>query len=1019
MAMSPRGRFVGLAASGYALASLAWIYCSDRLLADLASTQAMVWLSMAKGGFFVILTTALLIYALNTVPPAATSITDSAPFADASQRGLLQRSASYLFAALVTLAMLLVHHSLAGLLDHHTLPVLLLLPIVVSAWLGGFGPGTLATLLAGLGLDYLALPPLNSLRIDSDHDLLQFTVLCISGLAISLLSHLRLRTQRHLNAQRQLLDAVVTGTTDAIFVKDRDGRYQLANRAFAELLRVTPEEMLGNDDSLLFSDKQARQLREEDLALMREARTHSWEKSLTIRDGRVLDFLVTKGPIYDAAGQVRGVFGIAHDITARKRTEEALQRSETAMRMAQRLANVGNWEWDAASDRQLWSEQTYRIFGLPTDQPPPPFSELRHWFGEKDWTLIEEAASKALSQGEDFAVDAELRDQAGVQHWVSVRGYGRRGSDGKVRQLYGALQDITERKLAELALHQAAMVFDSSHQGIIVVDPQMRISRVNPAFTRITGYTAEEVVGQRPNVLSSGLHDPAFYSELYASLARDGYWSGEVWNRRKSGETYPEMLSISVARDDQGQPLHYIGVFSDLTQIKSQADQLDRMAHFDPLTGLPNRRLLGDRLDQAIARSLRSSHSLAVCYLDIDDFKSINQQGGTALGDSLLVTVGDNLKHVLRSEDTLARLGDDEFVVLLTEIESVEDCSSSLDRMLAAINAPIATEAGEFRLSASIGVCIYPDDDVDAGLLLRHADQAMCLAKAAGKNRYHLFDPDSDRKAHARRKLLDRARSGLEAGEFVLHYQPKVDLDNAALVGVEALVRWANPDQGLLMPGLFLPALQGSPLDMHLGEWVIRTALAQAEAWRLEGKPVAISVNVSACHLLDQHFPEWLGGCLARYPDLPPASLELEILESVAIDDMARAIQVLRQCRKLGVHFALDDFGTGYSSLTYLRQLPVDTLKIDQTFVRDMLHDGDDLGIVEGVIRLAETFDREVVAEGVETLEHARQLRRMGCRFGQGYGIGRPMPAQELPIWLESWRQQSPALHLEASGQQS
>ncbi|HLD66106.1 MAG TPA: EAL domain-containing protein, partial [Pseudomonas sp.] len=412
---------------------------------------------------------------------------------------------------------------------------------------------------------------------------------------------------------------------------------------------------------------------------------------------------------------------------------------------------------------------------------------------------------------------------------------------------------------------------------------------------------------------------------------------------------------------------------------------------------------------QAIIRAARNDKSLAVCFLDLDGFNAINDRYGHAAGDQLLLGVTANLKQVLRGEDTLARLGGDEFVVLLSDISSPEECSLILDRVLTAVGNPIQLEDALVSVSASIGVSLYPEDNADADTLLRHADQAMYLAKEAGKNRFHLFDPESDRKAQLHRHYLERLRIALARDEFVLHYQPKVDLINGAIIGTEALIRWQQPENGLVPPAEFLPHIYRSDLEIPLGEWVIETALAQAAAWHRDGLRLTVSVNVSANHLLQPDFHENLKTSLARHPGFPAAHFELEVLETAAIADMQQAVAILRRCRELGVHFALDDFGTGYSSLTYLRKLPVDILKIDQSFVRDMLTDPDDMGIVEGVIRLASAFNRQVIAEGVETLEHGVALRRLGCRFAQGYGIARPMPAEQIADWVADWNQ-SPRL---------
>ena len=371
---------------------------------------------------------------------------------------------------------------------------------------------------------------------------------------------------------------------------------------------------------------------------------------------------------------------------------------------------------------------------------------------------------------------------------------------------------------------------------------------------------------------------------------------------------------------------------------------------------------------------------------------------------SIWVKVTNNLQQVLRAEDTLARMGGDEFVVILSDIGTPEECTLILDRILAAARQTVVLEGHPpIQISASVGVSLYPADNADPDTLLRHADQAMYLAKQAGKNRYQLFDPEIDRQAQLHRLQLEWLRQALLQRQFVLFYQPKVDLINGQVLGVEALIRWQHPTQGLLAPGAFLPYVQGSELEQHLGEWVIETALAQATVWRQSELHMQVSVNISANHLLQPGFCQQLGAALARHPDVAPDQFELEVLETAAISDMAQAAAILHQCKALGVKFALDDFGTGYSSLTYLRKLPVDTLKIDQSFVRDMLTDSDDLGIVEGVIRLANAFQRHVIAEGVETLAHGTALRELGCRFAQGYGIAKPMAAEQIPTWCATW----------------
>ncbi|MGI9134094.1 MAG: EAL domain-containing protein, partial [Rhodoferax sp.] len=543
----------------------------------------------------------------------------------------------------------------------------------------------------------------------------------------------------------------------------------------------------------------------------------------------------------------------------------------------------------------------------------------------------------------------------------------------------------------------------NSYEGIIIADANKQIVDVNPAFTRITGYTQQEIVGQTPKVLSSGRHDHDFYAAMWASVAEHDFWQGEICNRRKSGELYTEMLSLSVVRDKGGAVQHYIGVFSDISLLKSHEEELYRIAHYDTLTGIPNRRLLSDRMAQALARARRSRRLVAVCYLDLDGFKAVNDRFGHAGGDRVLVSTTERLKSVLRTDDTLARLGGDEFVLLLTDLQQVQECHVALERVLRVLKEPLEVDGTVINVSASLGVTLYPADDVDADTLLRHADQAMYLAKEAGKNTYHFFDPVHDHQVQTQRLYLQRLRDALERREFVLHYQPKADLLTGRIIGAEALIRWQHPIEGMLLPSAFLHNLEGTELEIAVGEWVIETVLEQIIAWNRMGLDFTVSANISADHLLRGNFSERLQLLLERHPLARPSSLELEILETAALTDMKKAVHTITECRKLGVQFALDDFGTGYSSLTYFLNLPVQMLKIDQSFVRVMLEDPGGLGIVESVVRLAQAFNRPVIAEGVETLEHGSLLLHFGCRLAQGYGVARPMPAEQFPLWMQQW----------------
>ena len=589
--------------------------------------------------------------------------------------------------------------------------------------------------------------------------------------------------------------------------------------------------------------------------------------------------------------------------------------------------------------------------------------------------------------------------------WLRTSKVPLRDAEGNVFGVLGIYDDITQRKEAEAELEQAASVFQHANEGITITDADGVILDVNTAFTRITGYSREEALGQNPRILKSGRQDAAFYAEMWQTLHSRGRWAGEIWNRRKNGEVYAELLTISAVRDSNGCVQRYVGLFSDISVQKEHQQQLEHIAHYDVLTGLPNRVLLADRLQQALAQTLRRGTQLAVVYFDLDGFKIINDRHGHDAGDRLLMTLADRMKHVLREGDTLARLGGDEFVAILVDLPDVDASLPWLNRLLRAIAEPVHDEVGPLQVSASLGISFYPQaESVDADQLLRQADQAMYQAKLAGKNRYCLFDAAHDRGLRGRHASIERFRKALVNGEFVLHYQPKVNMRRGNVIGVEALIRWQHPERGLLSPGGFLPTLENHPLMIELGDWVIETALAQVTAWRGAGAALPVSVNVTAMQLDQADFIDKLRAALDRHPDMQPGDLELEVLETSALEDITKVSQILRAAQTLGIRFALDDFGTGYSSLTYLKRLPVETLKIDQSFVRGMLDDPDDLTILAGVISLAGAFQREVIAEGVETAAHGELLLQLGCELGQGYAIARPMPAAQIFEWMTQWQ---------------
>lgn len=556
-------------------------------------------------------------------------------------------------------------------------------------------------------------------------------------------------------------------------------------------------------------------------------------------------------------------------------------------------------------------------------------------------------------------------------------------------------------------LNLLTSALEHAHDGIIITDVNEKIVEINPSFTEITGYSPEDILGQTPRILKSGYQDSSYYAAMWKTLHDKGYWRGEVWNRKKTGEVYPEILTISAVYGAQNEITHYIGIFTDITILKEHQRYLERIAHYDALTQLPNRTLLLDRLQQAMAHAQRNSSMLAVCYLDLDGFKPINDHYGHAAGDRLLLKVAVRLKEDLRDGDTIARLGGDEFALLLGDITTVHQCEQLLQRMLQTLAKPYdIDDSRKATVSASIGVTLFPADNDNPDVLLRHADQAMYIAKQAGRNRYHLFDPDLDRQARANLEARSQIEVALDAAEFVLYFQPKVDMRRGKVVGAETLIRWIHPERGLLPPAEFLPVVEGTDLAIRIGDWVLHRALQYMTEWKRRGYELVVSVNIFGRQLQQTDFPGHIEQLLKCYDEVNPRQLILEVLETTALNDIATVSDVIERCQTLGVSFSLDDFGTGYSSLTYLKRLPANELKIDQSFVREILYDSDDLAIVEGIIGLSQAFQRQVVAEGVETVEHGVMLLHLGCDLAQGYGIARPMPADEFLSWIAAYKPQ-------------
>jgi diguanylate cyclase (GGDEF)-like protein/PAS domain S-box-containing protein len=687
---------------------------------------------------------------------------------------------------------------------------------------------------------------------------------------------------------------------------------------------------------------------------------------------------------------------------ARRQRKE--QRGELgALRLLESIAN-GSEAVIFAKDLQrrytFANEATCRALGRPAAEVIG--REAAAFFTSGDDQSIAKLDDEVLGTGQPFHGEVELTVAGAYRCFFATLGP-LRDAEGAITGMFGVVHDITERKQQEERHRQWAKAFESTRDGVMITDAAGSIQSVNRAFSEITGYAPEQAIGRTPALLHSGRHDEAFYRELWQSLKAGGHWRGEIWNRRSNGEVYPEWLTVSEVRNEAGQVANYVGVFTDITRMKRDEAELQRLANFDPLTQLPNRRLLQLRLEQLLAHARRHGGRTAVLYIDLDGFKTVNDSLGHPAGDELLTCIAGRLRARVRAEDTLGRLGGDEFLVLVGSMADAEDAAVLAQDLLVAVARPVELSVGqEAYVTASIGISVYPDDGGEtAADVLRDADAAMYRAKAEGRNRFVFYTQDLNAQAISKLETEASLSRALERSELLLHYQPKVDAASGRLVGAEALLRWQRNGE-LVPPGTFIPLAEHSSLILDIGAWVIDQTCRQIREWLDRGVAVPrIAVNVAARQFAAGDLHDVVSAALRRHR-VEASLLELELTESMLIEKPQVGIAMLTRLKGIGVKLALDDFGTGYSSLGSLGRFPIDALKIDKSFV-DQIADGTNgTAIVDTVIALAHRLDLVVVAEGVETEQQRSYLQQQGCDQLQGFCISRPLQAEAFEVLVRA-----------------
>ena len=700
-----------------------------------------------------------------------------------------------------------------------------------------------------------------------------------------------------------------------------------------------------------------------------------------------------------------------HDITERKQSELAIQKSEATLRereqklrLAQEIANIGSWELDLATSKLQWSEELYRIYGISPRTYTPTNESLISLIHPDDQSAMRVWIASCAAGKKPGALRFRCIWPNGSEHFIEGQGALILDEKGEVVRMTGTAQDITERIRIESAMRIAATAFESQ-EGMIVTDAKGLILRANKAFTIITGYTQNEVIGKNPNILHSGRQDPAFYAEMWERLKKTGEWQGEIWNRRKNGDIYPEHLAITAVKNSEGVVTNYVGTLADITMSKAASDEIHRLAFYDTLTGLPNRRLLYDRLTHAFGFSARSGHDGALLFIDLDNFKTLNDTLGHDIGDLLLKQIADRLTSCVREGDTVARFGGDEFVMMMEDlggqgIEAAATAETVGNKILYILSQPYQLGKHLYNSTCSIGATLFHNRGASIDDLLKQADIALYQAKAAGRNTLCFFDPDMQESLSSRVALENDLRIAIAEHQFHLYYQVQVDSVGHPW-GAEALIRWIHPVRGLISPVQFIPLAEETGLILAIGQWVLETACTQLERWQSDPatRSLTLAVNVSARQFRQDDFVAQVETALQRQT-FNPNLLKLELTESLLLNNVDEIIAKMKDLKKLGIQFSLDDFGTGYSSLQYLKLLPLDQLKIDQSFVRDILIDSSDQAIVRTIIAMAQTLNLAIIAEGVETEEQRLLLMGQGCTHYQGYLFGKPVPIEQFQAML-------------------
>lgn len=670
---------------------------------------------------------------------------------------------------------------------------------------------------------------------------------------------------------------------------------------------------------------------------------------------------------------------------------------------AQALAHIGHWELDLVNNSLYWSDEVYRIFGLEPQEFSATYEAFLKHVHPEDIDMVNNMYMSSLKEKRGYYVEHRIVRENGEIGFVEESCEHEFDKDGNPLKSIGMVHDITRRKNAENELVLASAVFEKMNDGVLITDAFQRIITINSAYSEISGYNIEEIRGKTPNTFSSGWHDELFYQNLWNELNQEWHWRGEIADRRKKGELYTAELNIIALHDKEGKLTNYISIVNDISEKKKKESLIHNLAYFDVLTNLPNRVLFQEHVINKIPALQRNSKKMALFFIDMDNFKNINDAFGHFTGDKFLIEVAKSIKATLRDEDTLARLGGDEFTVMLGDAESVSEIAFVAKKIIERFQAPVIIEDREFYTGASIGISIYPDDGTTYEELVKAADTAMYHVKESGKNSYQFYTQSMNEKITERSLIENDLRSAINKNELFLEYQPKVNLKTKKVYGMEALIRWNHPDIGLIRPDKFIGISEETGQIAQIGLWVAKQAISDTKALYDEGKRLVVSINVSSKQLSDDSFINDICA-IADNIGLDKGYIELEITESHVMKDVNKALSILNALSEKGFKLSIDDFGTGYSSLSYLKKLPAKTIKIDRSFVLDIDKDEDDRSIVAAIIAMARSLGKDVIAEGSETKEHIDTLKSLHCYQIQGYYFSKPLRIEKFREFIKGFK---------------